>query len=196
MDRDLSRLEAEALSRHLARCTPCSARAESARGLASLLRFRLDRETAPQTLRRRLQLGPAAALPRPRSPLWALAAAVSLLILPLAADVTVRRPPAPLASMSMLPSMGAAEPVREAPRARRMSGVFVCFRCEARAEAGLPPESHALHEPGFCAENGEAWRLMSRDAKAFGATSNGQTVTLEGVVFPESGFMRAHRVGY
>jgi hypothetical protein len=120
---------------------------------------------------------------------------VGLLILPLAADVTVRRPAAPIASMSMLPSASALEPVR-APNSRRMSGVFVCFRCEARAEAGLAPESHVLHEPGFCAENGEAWRLMSRDTAAFGAASNGQTVTLEGVVFPQSGFLRAHRVGY
>jgi hypothetical protein len=37
---------------------------------------------------------------------------------------------------------------------------------------------------------------MSRDTAAFGAASNGQTVTLEGVVFPQSGFLRAHRVGY
>jgi anti-sigma factor RsiW len=195
LDRDLSRLEAEALSRHLARCHPCAARGQSARGLANLLRSRLHPETAPPTLLRRLQAGPAAPLPRPRSPLWALAAAVGLLILPLAADVTVRRPSAPIASMGMVPSVGSVEPAR-VPDARRMTGVFVCFRCEARAESDLAPESHALHEPGFCAENGEAWRLMSRDSAAFGAASSGQTVTLEGVVFPQSGFLRAHRVGY
>ena len=52
-----------------------------------------------------------------------------------------------------------------------------------------------MHELGFCADNGERWRLMTAD-REFASASVGQTVTVEGVAFPESGFLRASRVGY
>jgi hypothetical protein len=73
-----------------------------------------------------------------------------------------------------------------------MTGTFVCLRCEARQNRG--PEG-SIHELGFCADNGETWRIMTTDP-ALTAASVGQTVTVEGVTFPESGFLRASRVGY
>ena len=76
-----------------------------------------------------------------------------------------------------------------------MSGTLVCLDCDARTEAGLCPLPHARHEDAFCADNGELWRLMSRDP-GFSQGSAGQTVTVEGVGFPRSGFLRASRVGY
>ena len=52
------------------------------------------------------------------------------------------------------------------------------------------------HVPGFCADNGEIWRLMTRAEAGFGDEALGRAATLEGTAFPESGFLRANRVGY
>ncbi len=193
LDRDLSFCEADALSRHLAECAPCEARSRSARGLARLLHSRLDRTPAPARLRVRLQQGlPRAA--RPRYPLYGTAAALLLLILPLVADSPGRSS----APASVL--MSALEPAPLKPSSmklvsRRMSGTLICLQCEARLEAGLCPLPQTKHEPGLCADNGEVWRLMSPDP-SFTQASAGQTVTVEGIAFPQSGFLRASRVGY
>ncbi len=191
LDRELSSCEAEALSRHVAECGRCQERARSARGLATVLRCRLDRAPAPMRLRARLQRGAPSPAP-PRYPVFLMAAAVLFLVLPLVATMPApRREPAPaaLASLVRLPSRAAALVSRE------MTGTIVCLDCEARHEAGLCPLPEARHEAGFCAENGEVWRLMSRDP-TFLRESEGQTVTVEGVAFPRSGFLRASRVGY
>ena len=76
-----------------------------------------------------------------------------------------------------------------------LTGTLVCLQCDTRHEAGLCPLPEAQHEPGFCADNGEVWRLMARDPSEVQAAV-GQTVTVEGVAFPRSGFLRASRVGY
>jgi hypothetical protein len=76
-----------------------------------------------------------------------------------------------------------------------LTGTLVCLQCENRHEAGLCPLPESQHEAGFCADNGEVWRLMARDPSAF-PSNVGQTVTVEGVAFPQSGFLRASRVGY
>jgi hypothetical protein len=93
---------------------------------------------------------------------------------------------------------GVTAPV-EAPRAvpvsRRMTGTVVCLDCDTRQEAGLCPLPHAHHQAGLCAENGEVWRLMTRDG-SFLRQAEGQTITVEGVAFPRSGFLRVSRVGY
>jgi anti-sigma factor (TIGR02949 family) len=207
-DKDLSKSEAEALSRHLSDCPPCAARARSARGLAELLRSRVTRSQAPIRLRQRLREGEYAAT-RFRYPLLATAAVLLFLIMPLVADVTgphssdstppilastVGRSSVPLGASSV--SLVAR---RQNPESllvtRHMTGTLVCLACEARAEAGLCPLPHARHEAAFCADNGEVWRLMFRDP-AFTNKAAGQTLTVEGVGFPQSGFLRASRVGY
>jgi hypothetical protein len=76
-----------------------------------------------------------------------------------------------------------------------MTGTFVCIQCEGRQESGLCPIPEPSHIPGFCADNGEIWRLMTRDP-GFGEAPIGRTATLEGTAFPQSGFLRANRVGY
>ncbi len=204
LERDISRAEAEALSRHLAGCSPCEARARSARGLAQVLRSRIERSHAPDRLRERLHQGDV----RPRRfeyPLVATAAVVLFLLIPLVADVSGRREPArqlraaggssdPVALASLLETEG-----RDAKRStlvsRRMTGTLVCLDCESRLEAGLCPLPQARHEAAFCADNGELWRLMSRDPALTGKSA-GQTLTVEGVGFTQSGFLRASRVGY
>lgn len=191
LDREISFVEGEALHRHLATCGACSTRAASARGLAHLLHSRLDRTPAPQRLRARL-LGLPTANVRPRYPVLATAAALLVLLLPLVSDV-------PRASSASAAGLVAGAPSVAAPSlvSRRLTGTFVCLECEARSEAGFCPVSHAEHETGFCAENGELWRLMTpgRSADTVQA-SLGRTVTVEGVAFPQSGFMRVSRVGY
>ena len=207
-DKDLSKSEAEALSRHLSECPPCSARARSARGLAEVLRSRVTRSQAPIRLRQRLREGEYAAT-RFRYPLLATAAVLLFLIMPLVADVTGPHPsdspPPVLANASAQPPLSlrassvALAARRDDPASRlvtrNMTGILVCLACEARAEAGLCPLPHARHEAAFCADNGEVWRLMSRDP-AFTNKAAGQTLTVEGVGFPQSGFLRASRVGY
>jgi putative zinc finger protein len=196
LDRDISRTEAEALSRHLAGCEPCEARSRSARGLAVLLRSRLDREHAPPGLLIRLRRGAPPEV-RPRVPAFVVAAAVLVAILPVVADGPATHPAAApaiaLSSAISLPSLHPA--ARQESHGVVLTGTLVCLQCEARHEAGLCPLPESAHEAGFCADNGEVWRLMARDPSAI-QTTMGQTVTVEGVAFPQSGFLRASRVGY
>jgi anti-sigma factor (TIGR02949 family) len=201
LDRDISRTEAEALSRHVADCSPCAARARSARGMAEVLRSRVTRSQAPIRLRQRLRRGDAASA-RFRYPLLATAAVILFLLIPLVADVSGPRAPGSIAPaladvsggprMVLLSSKGRQE---SALVTRHMTGILVCLHCEARIEAGLCPLPHATHDAAFCADNGEVWRLMSRDPE-FTQKAAGQTVTVDGVGFPRSGFLRASRVGY
>jgi len=205
LDRDISSVEADALSRHLTECPPCAARARSARGLAEVLRSRMTRSQAPIRLRLRLREGEMAAR-RFRYPLLATAAVVLFLLLPLVADVSGRRSMissspalavATGASITGAAVLGARSVSHDAPDlvTRHMTGTLVCLECEARVEAGLCPLPESRHEAAFCAENGEVWRLMAHDP-SFTQRSAGQTVTVDGVGFPRSGFLRASRVGY
>lgn len=193
LDRELTRTDADQLSRHLATCAPCAARAESARGLARVLRSRMDRSPAPARLRSRLQN--VAFLPeptRPRSSSYLFAAALALLVVPLVTDDRVPAVPA-TASEQLAVSTAAVAPL--ALVSKRLTGTFVCVNCETRQEAGLCPLSDHKHVPGFCADNGEIWRLMTREP-GFGEAPLGRAATLEGTAFPQSGFLRANRVGY
>lgn len=193
LDRDISGCEAEALSRHVAVCAGCAERARSARGMAKLLRSRLGRATAPSRLRARLLAGSAPAV-RPRYPLFAMIAAVLFLVLPLVATLQGPRPQ-PASVEASLAAARSQRPAGAMLVSRRMTGTLVCLDCEARHEAGLCPLPQARHQAGFCADNGEAWRLMPLDP-TFLKDSEGQTVTVEGVAFLRSGFLRASRVGY
>jgi len=204
LERDISRVEAESLSRHLAECAPCEARARSARGLAHILRTHRERSPAPSRLRQRLHQGDVRPA-RFEYPLLATAAVVLFLLVPLVADVSSRRLLTEDASLSGASSgiatlaslSGSRGPTWNRPTlvSRRMTGTLVCLDCESRVEAGLCPLPQAHHEAAFCADNGEVWRLMSRDP-AMTSKSAGQTLTVEGVSFPQSGFLRASRVGY
>lgn len=195
-DRELTPGDAEALSRHLSVCAPCRTRADSARGLARVLRSRTGRALAPNRLRSRLQMLPFEPA-RPRTVSYFLAAAMTLLIVPLVADGPAPRPEAeaPEHFTEAMATAAVATPI--AFVSTRMTGTFVCVQCEGRAAAGLPPlaEGVHVHVPGFCADNGEIWRLMTRDARTSDADL-GRSATLEGTAFPRSGFLRASRVGY
>lgn len=212
LEREISSPEAEELSRHLQKCRPCAARARSARGLANVLRSHVERAPAPLRLRERIRQGePVAA--RFRYPLLATAAVVLFLLIPLVADVSgplssasTGRAVASVASTAAAAASAAAAnfvPLSGRPAAqtgsgvvvRSMSGTLVCLDCEARLEAGLCPLPESHHEAAICADNGEVWRLMTRDP-AFSQKTAGQTVTVEGVGFSQSGFLRASRVGY
>ncbi len=203
LDREVSSCEGEgeALSRHLAECDSCAARARSARSLANLLHSRMDRTPAPPGLVVRLRRGdPPHA--RTRIPAFAVAAALIVIILPVVADGPgARRAVAPaIALSSAVPSsaLSASSVATESNAGSRRvlaTGTLVCLQCETRHEAGLCPLPESQHEPGFCADNGEVWRLMFRDPSS-SPMSVGQTVTVEGVGFPRSGFLRASRVGY
>jgi anti-sigma factor (TIGR02949 family) len=189
LDRELSPTEGESLSRHLAECGSCAARADSARGLARLLQSRVGRTAAPPALRDRLHF-PWEPVLKPRYPLFATAAALLVMLLPLASDVGPRT--GPVAAAGLVSSATGPRLV-----SRRMTGTFVCLECEARSEAGLCPVSHVEHQTGFCAENGELWRLMPSNRVPDGIEASvGRLATVEGVAFPESGFMRVSRVGY
>jgi hypothetical protein len=193
LDRDISRTESEALSRHLAECPPCETRSRSAHGMAVLLRSRLDRERVPQSLIVRLRRGEQ---PISRTPAFVVAAALLVVILPVVADGPGARPAAPAIALSSavgLPGIAAA--AHSESHRVVLTGTLVCLQCETRHEAGLCPLPESQHEAGFCADNGEVWRLMARDPSAF-PNNVGQTVTVEGVAFPQSGFLRASRVGY
>ncbi|HEV8611319.1 MAG TPA: zf-HC2 domain-containing protein [Thermoanaerobaculia bacterium] len=196
-DRELSRKDAEGLSQHLATCGPCTARADSARGLAKVLRSRLDRAAAPERLRSRLQRVPYLTEPmRPRaSSYYVFAATIALLVVPLVTDdrAPVSRPAAQATKQLNVVAPG------EAPLAlvsKRMTGTFVCVQCETRQEAGYCPIPAHTHVPGFCADNGEIWRLMTRTEPGFEGAELGRSATLEGTAFPQSGYLRANRVGY
>jgi hypothetical protein len=198
LDRDLSPSESQALARHLAHCRPCETRSRSARGAIRLLRSRLDRAPAPQRLRLRLQ-GGAVMEPRPRYAGLTMAAAVVVFIVPIVAGVPALHSGAVSAAGIVWPAAAPLAPTAEASRAvpvsRLMTGTVVCLDCDSRQEAGLCPLPHARHQAGLCADNGEVWRLMTRDS-SFLRQAEGQTVTLEGVAFPRSGFLRASRLGY
>ena len=194
LDREISASEAQALAGHLARCGPCNERSRSAQGLARLLRSRMDRTPAPPGLLVRLRRGAPPEV-QPRLPVFAFAAALLVVILPVVADGPGAHPPAAPAtasvtSASLLPASPQAD-----SRKVLLTGTLVCLQCETRHEAGFCPLPEAHHEPGFCADNGEVWRLMSRDP-SIAQSGVGQTVTVEGVGFPRSGFLRASRVGY
>jgi anti-sigma factor (TIGR02949 family) len=191
LDRELSSGEAEALARHLADCSRCETRAQAARGLAQLLRSRVDRAAVPHRLRLRLQQLTEPVV-RPRYPAFAMAAAILLMILPLVTDESLRGGRG-VARAGLGPAGPASKP--SLLLSRRVTGTLVCLHCEARHEAGLCPLPEGRHEPALCADDGEVWRLMARDP-SFGPVSAGQTVTVEGIAFPQSGFLRASRVGY
>jgi hypothetical protein len=131
---------------------------------------------------------------RPRTASYFLAAAMTLLIVPLVADGPAPRPVAEAHEHFAARTAFAAS---AAFVSKRMTGTFVCVQCEGRAAAGLSPlaEGVHVHVPGFCADNGEIWRLMTRDARSSDADL-GRSATLEGTAFPRSGFLRASRVGY
>ena len=190
LDREVSSRESEAVSRHVAECAPCAARAASARGLAHLLRSRVDRRAVPARLRERLHGVPTEPVARRRYPSFAAAASLILMLLPLVSDTSPRT--VPVAEAGMVPSLRPAATLVS----RRLTGTFVCLECEARSEAGICPLAHAEHATGFCADNGELWRLMPPDRRSDSIDSLGRTATVEGVAFPESGFMRVSRVGY
>ncbi|MFY9551356.1 MAG: zf-HC2 domain-containing protein [Thermoanaerobaculia bacterium] len=192
LGRELPRTDSEALQRHIAHCGSCAARSRSARNLGRLLRTRLEYARAPIGLRERLNAGLVTPHVRPRYAPLAVAASILLLILPLVADQ--RNPRAAAASLAGTVAI-AAPPASIRPVSRKMTGTFVCLQCEARHHSGVCPLDEAIHELGFCADNGETWRVMSADP-AFTQASVGQTVTVEGMTFPESGFLRASRVGY
>jgi hypothetical protein len=199
LDREVSSFEGESLSRHLVECGSCAERARSARGLANLLRSHVDRTPAPPGLVVRLRRGDPPHV-RPRFPAFAVAATLLVIILPVVADGPGARPPAvpPVAlSSAARPAFVAAAMASPNSDSRRilLTGTLVCLQCETRHEAGLCPLPESQHEPGFCADNGEVWRLMPRDP-SIGQAGVGQTVTVEGVGFPRSGFLRASRVGY
>ena len=200
LERDISGWEAEALSRHLAECASCEVRARSARGLAKVLHSRLDRATAPQRLRNRLVNGAAPEV-RFRVPAFAMTAAILLLVLPLVAHDPGHggSHAAAIALASAGLASAANAPPDAAPLSRKvtLTGTLVCLQCDTRHEAGLHslPETESKHEPGLCAQNGQVWRLMARNP-SFARAAEGQTVTVEGIEFPQSGFLRASRVGY
>ncbi len=190
LDREIPRAEAEALQQHIATCRPCAIRSRSARGLGRLLRTRLDYARAPIGLRERLNASVTARIKPSYAPLG-IAASILVLILPLVADQKGPRD----AALSLASSVAiAAPPSSVSPVTRKMTGTFVCLQCEG-LHAGACPLEESVHELGFCADNGERWRVMTAD-RGFASASVGQTVTVEGVAFPESGFLRASRVGY
>lgn len=195
MDRELSPADAEALTRHLAECATCAVRSGSAHGLARLLHSRVERRPVPLRLRERLHVVPADGEPfrpsgaRRRVPVFSAAAALLLTLLPLSSDTAPR--PAIAAGMMA----GGTALTRPLLVSRRLTGTFVCLKCES----GDDPTSatHAEHANGFCAENGELWHLMPQDRGALEVDGGlGRTATVEGVAFPESGFLRVSRVGY
>ena len=194
LDREIGPADSDALARHLADCRPCAARAGSARGLAHLLHSRVERRLAPSRLRERLHPVPEAP-PRPaarrRFPLFSAAAALLLTLFPLSSGNGPR-------SAIAAGMIGGSHPLaRPLLVSRRLTGTFVCIRCEAGSDPTTV--SHAEHANGFCADNGELWRLISPDRAGVETTTDGglgRTATVEGVAFPESGFLRVSRVGY
>lgn len=203
-DRELSRAEADALSHHLAGCGPCADRAASARRLARLLHSHLDRTPAPARLRARLNgVSSLEALEklivRPRHPVFATAAALLLLLLlPIASDVSpAGESGAGVSTAGLLASRQASAKASFSLVSRQITGVFVCLDCEARSEAEQCPVPHGDHQAAFCADNGELWRLMpQRHNESLFESSIGRAATVEGITFPQSGFIRVSRVGY
>jgi len=183
LDRETPPAEETALERHLAACGACAARARSARGLARLLHSRVGRAHAPERLRLRIYNGAHPSAPS-RGALAGLTVAVLFLIVPLVADGVPQRRPVVQASAADVIS-------------KHLTGTLVCLDCESRKEVGLC-EAHAgdsVHDAAFCADDGEVWRLVP-PASGFSRAALGQTLTVDGVAFPQSGFLRASRAGY
>ena len=194
LDREPTGADAQSLDRHLAFCAPCAARARSARSLNGLLRSRLRYDRAPAGLIERLSLGRYEPRLRPRYVPLGLAASILLLILPLVADQAVPKGAGALMSIGAPVAVAASAGV--VPVSRKMTGTFVCLHCEGSHDDEVcPVPEPVVHELGFCADNGETFRVMTTDSN-FATASVGQAVTVEGVAFPESGFLRASRVGY
>ncbi len=191
LDRELPGAEEAALDRHVAFCAPCATRARSARSLSGILHSRLRHDHAPEALLERLRSGRLEPRMRMRYAPLGIAASILLLILPLVADQAGPRG----GVFSMVAPVAVTAPRGVIPVSRQMSGTFVCLQCDGRHEKELCPLTEPAHELGFCADNGETFRVMTTDA-AFASASVGQAVTVEGVAFPESGFLRANRVGY
>jgi hypothetical protein len=179
------------LERHLAFCGPCASRARSARALSGLLRTRMRYDRAPARLLDRLADGRYEPRLRPRYAPIGIAASILLMIHPLVADQAV-----PRGAVMMGAPVAVAGGRAVVPVSRKMTGTFVCLQCEGGHDgASCPANDPVVHELGFCADNGETFRMMTNDS-AFESASVGQAVTVEGVEFPESGFLRASRVGY
>ena len=195
-DREMAPTEEASLDSHLSACESCALRARSAQELARVLHsgLRLHREQAPDRLRLRVYNGTHSASPS-RAALFGLAAAVVLLIVPIVADGN----PARRGESGAALQPAAAPPV--ALVSRKMTGTIVCLHCESLRERGLSQENEPrsatgpLLEPAFCTQEGEVWRLFPTPS-GYSRASLGQTMTVEGVAFPESGFLRASRAGY
>jgi len=183
LDREMPSAEEASLERHLAACGACERRGRSARGLATLLHSRVRRAPAPDRLRLRIYNGAHPSAPS-RAAVAGLTAAILLLIVPLVADGVPDRRPVAAPSVAEVIS-------------KHLTGTLVCLDCENRREVGLC-EAHAgdaAHDPAFCADDGEVWRLVPTST-GFSRAAMGQTLTVDGVAFPESGFLRASRAGY
>jgi len=185
LDREMPPGEETALERHLAGCAACATRGRSAKGLASVLHSRVGRAHAPERLRLRIYNGAHSSAPSAGA-VVGLTAAVLLLIVPIVEHgVPERRPVVPA-------STARAEVV-----SKHLTGTLVCLDCENRKEVGLC-EAHAgdgVQDPAFGADDGEVWRLVPTNT-GFSRAAMGQTLTVDGVAFPQSGFLRASRAGY
>jgi hypothetical protein len=132
---------------------------------------------------------------RPRaSSYYVFAATLALLVVPLVTDDRASSG-RPVAQAEQL-NLAASEEPSFALVSKRMTGTFVCVQCEMRQEVGLDSIPGHTHVPGFCADNGEIWRLMTRNEPGLGDAELGRSATLEGTAFPQSGYLRANRVGY
>jgi len=189
-DREMAPSEVTALDSHLAACGTCALRARSAHELARVLRsgLRLHRFHAPDRLRLRVYNGTHSASPS-RLGLLGLAAAVVILIVPLVADGV------PGGRGGSASDLQPALAPQAALVSRQMTGTIVCLHCESLRERGLESTPGHAQDPAFCTQDGEVWRLLG-SPRGFSQASMGQTMTVEGVAFPQSGFLRASRAGY
>jgi hypothetical protein len=132
---------------------------------------------------------------RPRaSSYYVFAATLALLVVPLVTDDRASNGRSDAqASHANVP---APENAPLSLVSKRMTGTFVCVQCETRQEAAHDAMTGHAHVPGFCADNGEIWRLMTRNEPGLGDAELGRSATLEGTAFPQSGYLRANRVGY
>jgi hypothetical protein len=197
-DREMAQPEEVALDSHLAGCETCALRARSAHELARVLRSGLHRTHAPDRLRLRVYNRTHSASPSGVA-VFGMAAAVVLLIAPLVADGFPARRGGSAADLQQRPQVASAAASAPAPQAalvsRQMTGTIVCLHCESLRERGLQGVPGPAHEPAFCTQDGEVWRLLGSPS-GFSQASMGQTMTVEGVAFPQSGFLRASRAGY
>lgn len=196
-DREMAPAEEASLNSHLAACGSCDSRARSAHELARVMRsgLRQNSQKAPERLRMRVYNGTHTPSPS-RGALFGLAAAVALLVVPLATDGNPARRSGSAVDLERLQTARAAlSPLLS----RKMTGTIVCLHCESLRERGLPsahePAKGPAHDPAFCTQDGEVWRLLDTP-RGYSQASMGQTMTVEGVAFPQSGFLRASRAGY